>query len=143
MPHVKIDGLVVGGRTLHRQMQPQAGMSLYAVIHESGIGENQRIDAETRRLIHGVTPLFPLVRARVGIDRQKHARMPVACIGNALARFVEIEIEAGKIARVGAVTETHVNGVGTVIHGRLEGRHAPRGTDEFQFPVYRHQRKNA
>ena len=137
MTHVKIDGFVVGGRALHRKMHPQAGMLFGAIIHQAGIGENQCIDAQAGGHVHRVTPLFPLVRPRVSIDRQEHTRASTAGVDERPARFVEIEIETGKISSIGSVAEPHINGIRTVIHRGFQRRHAACGTDEFHMFVDR------
>ena len=42
-----------------------------------------------------------------------------------------IKIQTGKIARIGGITKTQINAIGTVVHGCFEGRQAASRADQF------------
>ena len=50
---------------------------------------------------------------------------------DALDHGFVVEVQAGEIARVGVVLVAEIDGIGTVIDRRLEGRQAACGADEF------------
>ena len=52
-------------------------------------------------------------------------------VADALTGFGKIEIEAGEVARVGAVAKADVDRVGAVIDGGLQRRQAAGRADEF------------
>ena len=128
---VEIDRLVIGGRGLHRQVQPQLRMALGRIAHQAGVGEDHRVYAEAGGAVDGALPALGCLPLRKGIDGEQHFRAGRVGIAQALARARGIEVEAGEIARVGLVLETHVDPVGAIVHRCLERGQVAGRADQF------------
>ena len=117
---IEADGLVVGGGTLHRQMQWQVGMPAAGVVQHADVGSDHRIHAEFRRLIHGPLPAFPAGRLWKGVESHEHPPALAMGVLHALGGDFGVEIQARKVPGVGVVAEADVHRIGPVIHGGLQ-----------------------
>lgn len=104
---------MVGGRTLHRQMQAQLRVGPHGVSHQPWIGRDDRIHAQCHGLIHGLAP------TRMGIRD-----------ATADGRFVEVQ--ARKVAGVGRVAQAQIDAVRAVVDRCLEGGQTSGGTDQIE-----------
>ena len=129
---VEIDRLVIGGRGLYRQVQPQLRVALGGIAHQAGVGEDHRVYAEFGGAVDGALPARCGQALREGVDSEQHFRAVRMGVAQALARARGIEVEPGEIARVGLVFEAHVDPVGAVVHGGLERGQVARRADQFR-----------
>lgn len=129
---IEANRLVVGGRTLHRQMQRELRMLAAGVIQHADIGGDHRVRAEFRRPVHRGLPAFPTGGLREGVKRDEHAPTSFMRVPDALRGRLGVEIQAGEMPGVGLVAEPEVHGVGTLVDGGLERGQIARRTDQFQ-----------
>jgi hypothetical protein len=139
---VEIDRLVVGGRTLHGEVQAQLRMLRPGVFHQAGVGEDDGIHAEIGRLVDGGGPAIPGGRLRIGVECNEHLRAAGMGVTNAFAQLGVVEIQPGEIARVGVVLEAGVDAVGAVVHGGFQRRQGAGRADEFEGFAGEHGRED-
>jgi hypothetical protein len=87
----------------------RAGDSAVALLESMGLG-----------VAYGLSPGFPAVRLRVGIQCQKCPTAARMCVGDAVAHVALTEIEALEIACVGGIAETQVDRVRPGVDRRLQ-----------------------
>jgi hypothetical protein len=112
-------------------MQTLLRVALAGVIQQSDIGQNNGVHALINGGVNRFAPVGNAPGLGEGVDRQQNLATLGVCIANALGHGFLIEIEPGKIARVGIVLETEINGIGAVIHRRFEGGQTTGGADEI------------
>ena len=118
-------------------MARQLRMHARGVIEYRHFGSNDGIGTQCGSLVHRRVPVLQAHTVRVGIQRQIDfgvARMRVA---NAGTQLVVGEVQAGKRARIGLVTETGVNRVRPGVHRRLQGRQVAGGTHQLHDKGFR------
>jgi hypothetical protein len=108
-------------------------MGAMRVVHQAGIGEDHRIDAEGGGLVDRGRPARPVVGERKGIEGDQHLDAALVGVGDALLDAGVVEVEAGEVARVGGVAKAGIDAVGAVIDGDLQRREPAGGTDEFEW----------
>jgi hypothetical protein len=128
---VEVDGVVAGGRALHRQVQAQVRVGLAGVGHQARVGQDDRVDTEVGGPVDGAGPALPVVGLRVGVEGQQHLAAAVVGVAHALGHGLVVEVEAAEVAGVGGVLETEIDAVGAVVDGGLEGGQAAGGADQF------------
>ena len=133
---VKVDGLEVGGRALHRQMQAQPRVALAGVAQQPRVGQNHGIDPQRDGLIQRLLPALGLRRLRVGVDGQVHLAAARVRVGQAAGQGRRVEVQAGEVARIGGVAQPQIDRVGTVVHGLLERGQATGRADQIHASHY-------
>ena len=106
-------------------------MALGGVAHQAGIGQDHRVYTQFGGVVDGALPARGSVSLRVGIDREQHFRAGGMGVAQTFSRARGVEVQAGEIARVGFVLETHVDPIGAVVHGRLERGQVASRADQF------------
>ena len=118
------------GGALHREMARQLGVVPCRVVEHAHVSADDRVDAERRGTIHGRLPVAEARRSRIGVERHVHQPPPGVGVGDAGAQVGLGEVQAGKRACIGLVAEADVDGVGTVVDRRDQGRRTAGGADE-------------
>src|ERR1019366_4262315 len=77
---IKIDRLVISGRTLYRNMEVQLGVGLHRILHETGVSQDDRIHAIVSGLVDRLLPALPAMSLGISIERQKYFRASRVCI---------------------------------------------------------------
>ena len=89
------------------------------------------------RLVDGAEPEVEVVGPGVGVDGDEHFRTAFVCVGDSGGDLFVVEIEAGKMPRVGLVPEAYIDGVGPVIDSGLQGREVSRRANQFHSSASR------
>ena len=132
-----IDGLVIGGRSLHRHVQPQVRIPFRHIGHNGEVGDNHRIRAKLCRRIHRGIPARHLPGLCERINRHQHIASARMGVGHALPRRLHVEIQTGEVTRIGRVFQPHVHRVCTVVHRRFQSGQVAGGTNQFgNFPHF-------
>ena len=129
---VEVDGLVIGGRALHRQVQPQLRVVLRGVLHEAGVGQDDGVQPHVHGLVHRAAPGAGVGGLRVGVERHEHLAPALVGVGNAAGNGGFVKVQPGKVAGVGGIAQAQVHAVGTVVDGGLQGGQAAGGADQFR-----------
>ncbi|MCY1539622.1 hypothetical protein D9M68_752170 [compost metagenome] len=129
---VEVDRLGVGGRALHREVQPQAGVALRGVAHEARVGQDHRVHAQVHRFVHRLAPALRLRGLGVGVERHEHLAVTRMRIGHAAGDRRVVEVQASEVARVGGVAQAQVDAVRAVVHRGLERGQAAGRADQVQ-----------
>ena len=112
-------------------MQPQLRMPCGGIFHDAGVGDDHRVDFEFRCAIDCALRALPACKLRKRIEREKHLPFSLMRVAHAFARRSGVEIQPGKVARIGVVAKAHVNAVGAVIDGDFERGQATRRTHQI------------
>jgi hypothetical protein len=107
---------------------PRAG-----VAHQPGVGEDHRVDIDCGSGVDGARPARVLARLGIGVDREQDLCAPRVRVAHAFAGLGRIEVEAGKVARIGVVAQADVYAIGAVVDCGFERRQCAGGTDELGF----------
>ncbi len=103
------------------------------IVHQAGIGEDHRIDAESGRLVDSGCPTRPVIGKGEGIQRHQYLDAALMRVGDALLHAGVVEIQAGEIARVGSIAKAGIDAVRAVIDSDFQRRQPAGGTDEFEI----------
>ena len=125
-----------GRRALHREMQTQFRVTTAGIGEQTDVGHDHRVDAEFGGRVDRALPFGDAADLRKGVDGEQHffaARLRVA---QAFDQCFAIEIQAGEIARVGAVLEAEINRIGTVIDRRFQRRQTACRTNQFRQTMH-------
>lgn len=129
----QIDGFVISSRALHRHVQAQIGVAFAGIIHQRRIGNNHGVDTQTGGGIDGFLPLRHLPRLRKRVDGHQHMAAAGMGIGDAFGGGFHVEIEAGEIAGVGGIFQTHVNSVCAAVDGGFQGGKIACGANQLRY----------
>jgi hypothetical protein len=66
-----------------------------------------------------------------GIDGDEDFPIPVVRIGNGIFEVSLGKIQPWKMARIGFVLKTHIDGISAIIHSSLERRQITRWANQF------------
>ena len=132
----EVDGLVIGGRPLHRHVQPQVGVAIAGIGHDGRIRHDDGVGAQQHGGIDGSMPALHFTRLRKGVDGHEHLTPTRMGIGHAFLGGFHVEIEPREIARVGGVLQPHVDRVCAIVHRRLQGRQVTRRAYQFRNPSH-------
>lgn len=128
----EFDGVGVGGRALHRQVQAQVGIAVAGVRQQAGIGHDDRIRAQPVRGIDRLAPFMAAAGLHEGVDGEQHLALPAVRQFDAGADVAFGEIEPGEVAGVGGVLQAQVDGVCACLDRRLQRGQAAGRRNEFQ-----------
>src|SRR5690554_751533 len=122
---------MAGGGALHREMAGRIRIAGGGVIKQAHIGQNNGIHTDGGRAVDGTLPVFPAIGLGVGVNGTKDTGASGVSILDAFGGSCFIEVQAGKLAGIGAVAKTEVDRVSTMVNSGPEGRQAASGTDKF------------
>ena len=128
---VERERLVAGGRALHRQMPGNIRVLVGGIIQKAHISQDNGIHTQACSAVYRALPLLPAIRLRVGVDGTEHPRASQVGIVNTLGGTFLVEVQAGKLPGIGAVSETEIHRVGAVIHRSFQGWQTTGRADEF------------
>ena len=100
---------------MHRKMQALAGMVFLRPGQKPEVSEDEGVGAGFNGTVYGAMPDVCRAGSHKSIDRDKHFDLVPMGIGNAVVKFLPVEVETGKIAGVGLVAKTAVDRVRTSI----------------------------
>ena len=130
---IETDGLVIGCRSLHRQVSAHRFVTGGGVFQQPDIGENDGAHAQVCSSIDGIAGRLPAAIARIGIERQQHPCTGGTRITHTLARAGQIEIQTAEITRIRPIAKTDIDTIGPVVDRRLERYQATRRAHQFHF----------
>ena len=112
-------------------MQAQLRIFVGRIVHQSHIGDDDRVHPEIDCKIHRALPLLPGRRLRIGVERHQHTHAVQMRVANPFAHGFLVKIEPGEIARIGFIANAHIDIVGTIIDGRRQREE--RASRAYQF----------
>jgi hypothetical protein len=101
---------------------------LRRVVEHGRVGDDDGVDAQRRSLVHRGGPVGEAPGLGIGVDCGQDLAPLLVRVMDAFGQALLVEVEPGKVARVGVVAEAEIDVVGAVIHRRLERREAARRT---------------
>ena len=131
MAVVEIDGLVVGGRALHRQVQAHGRIVLRDPGHEGRVGADQGIDPGVGCARCRGAPTRPIVGLGIRIERHQHFATAVVGVSDALGDGMVVKVQAGEVARIGGVAKAEVYAISAIVDCGPEGGQAAGRAYEF------------
>ncbi len=103
------------------------------IVEHADIGEDDRVRAEFGGVVDGAPPGLDVAGAGKGVHGDKHASPARMGVGDAVAHLLKIEIQAGIVARIGAIAKAAIDGVGARLDRRPQRRGGASGTDQLEI----------
>ena len=108
-------------------------MAPRGVVEHADVGEDHRVGAGGGGGVDRASPRAEVAGAREGVDRHQHPAAARVGVFDALGEFAVVEVEAGIVARVGAVAEAAIDAVGAGVDRRAQRRRGAGGADQFEI----------
>ncbi len=121
---VEVDGIKVGGRPLHRQMQAQLWMVCAGVLHQPRVCQDDGVHSQIDSLVDCRLPQARIGCLRIRIEGHEDLGATGVGVGNAISDGGLVKVQAGKVACVGGVAQAQVDAVCAVVDSHFQGGQA-------------------